>query len=143
MTLDGLMSRWMTPFWWACWIAWQTGTNSSSRSRGVRWLSSQYLVIGTPWTSSMTKYGRPVSVAPPSKTRAMLTWSIIASACRSASKRAMTCRLSMPALMILNATLLDGLSLFGRPDDAHAALADLLQQLVRADDRAATFGDLW
>src|SRR5207344_2607961 len=19
-TLDGLMSRWMTPFWWACWI---------------------------------------------------------------------------------------------------------------------------
>ena len=40
------MSRWMIPFWWACWIAWQTGTNSSSRSRGVRWLSSQYLVIG-------------------------------------------------------------------------------------------------
>ena len=55
MTLDGLMSRWMIPFWWACWIAWQTGTNSSSRWRGVRWLSSQYLVIGTPWTSSMTK----------------------------------------------------------------------------------------
>ena len=24
-TLDGLMSRWMMPFWWACWIAWQTG----------------------------------------------------------------------------------------------------------------------
>ena len=24
----------MIPFWWACWIAWQTGTNSSSRSRG-------------------------------------------------------------------------------------------------------------
>src|SRR5438105_15902090 len=59
MTLDGLMSRWMMPFWWACWIAWQTGTNSSSLSRGVRWLSSQYLVIGTPWTSSMTKYGLP------------------------------------------------------------------------------------
>ena len=34
-TLDGLRSRWMTPFWWACWTAWQTGTNSSSRSRGV------------------------------------------------------------------------------------------------------------
>ena len=40
------MSRWMIPFWWACWIAWQTGTNSSSRSRGVSWLSSQYSVIG-------------------------------------------------------------------------------------------------
>ena len=54
-TLDGLMSRWMMPFWWACWIAWQTGTNSASRSRGVSLLSSQYRVIGTPWTSSMTK----------------------------------------------------------------------------------------
>ena len=40
------MSRWIMPFWWACWIAWQTGTKSSSRWRGVRWLSSQYLVIG-------------------------------------------------------------------------------------------------
>src|SRR5438445_483484 len=35
MTLDGLMSRWMIPFWWACWIAWQTGTNNSSRSRAL------------------------------------------------------------------------------------------------------------
>src|SRR5881409_2914744 len=42
----------MMPFWWACWSAWQTGTNSSSRSRGVSWLSSQYLVIGVP----ITKY---------------------------------------------------------------------------------------
>jgi hypothetical protein len=63
----------MIPFWWACWIAWQTGTNSSSRWRGVRRLSSQYLVIGTPLTSSMTKYGRPDSVAPASRTRAMFT----------------------------------------------------------------------
>src|SRR5207302_8690337 len=31
------------------------------------------------------------------------------------------------------------LSLFGHEDGAHAALADLLQQLVRADDRAQTF----
>ena len=35
--------------------------NSSSRWRGERRLSSQYLVIGTPWTSSMTKYSRPCS----------------------------------------------------------------------------------
>ena len=26
------MSRWMIPFWRACWMAWQTGTNSSRRS---------------------------------------------------------------------------------------------------------------
>ena len=34
-TFDGLTSRWMIPFWWACWMAWQTGTNSSSRCFGV------------------------------------------------------------------------------------------------------------
>ena len=77
-TFDGLMSRWMIPFWCACWIAWQTGTNSSRRSRGVSWASSQNLVIGTPCTSSMTKYGRPVSVVPASKTLAMWVWSITA-----------------------------------------------------------------
>ena len=31
---DGFRSRWTMPFWWACCTAWQTGTNSSSRSRG-------------------------------------------------------------------------------------------------------------
>ena len=40
-TLDGLMSRWMIPFWWACCTAWQTGTNSSSRSRIGSWFWSQ------------------------------------------------------------------------------------------------------
>ena len=88
----------MMPFWWACWTAWQTGTNSSSRCRGVRWCSSQYWVIGTPLTSSMTKYGRPAAVVPASRTLAMLGWSIRARACRSASKRASTCLESMPGL---------------------------------------------
>ena len=40
-TLDGLRSRWMIPFWWACCTAWQTGTNSSSRSRASGWFWSQ------------------------------------------------------------------------------------------------------
>ena len=42
----------------------------------VRWFWSQNSVIGTPWTSSMTKYGRPASVAPASSTLAMFGWSI-------------------------------------------------------------------
>gem|GEM_PF-1676472 len=29
-TLLGLMSRWMMPFWWACWMAWQTWLNNSN-----------------------------------------------------------------------------------------------------------------
>ena len=67
----------------------------------------------------------------------MFGWSIRARACRSASNRATTCRVSMPGLMTFRATLRrTGLGLLGHVDDAHAALADLLQQLVRADDRA-------
>src|SRR5205814_882349 len=35
---------------------------------------------------------------------------------------------------------LNGMGLLGHEDGAHAAFADLLQQLVRADDRAGCFG---
>ena len=52
----------------------------------------------------MTKYGRPPAVVPPSNTRAMFTWSMSASACRSASNRATTCRLSIPGLITCGAT---------------------------------------
>ena len=46
----------------------------------------------------------------------------------------------MPSLIILRATLRrDRLGLFRHVDDAHAALADLLQQLVGADLRAGAF----
>ena len=60
--------------------------------------------MGTPGKYSMTKYGRPSGVVPPSNTLAMAGWSISASAWRSDSKRATTCLLSMPALMIFSAT---------------------------------------
>jgi hypothetical protein len=61
--------------------------------------------MGMPRTSSMTKYGRPESVAPASKTLAICGWFIIASACRSASNRATTWRVSMPSLITLSATV--------------------------------------
>ena len=79
---------------------------------------------------------------PASSTLAILGWSIIASACRSASKRAITCRVSMPGLMIFRATRrLTGSFCSAMIDHAHAAFADLLQQLVGADLRARLFGD--
>jgi hypothetical protein len=40
-TLLGLISRWMMPFWCACWMAWQAGTNNSRRCRSESWASSQ------------------------------------------------------------------------------------------------------
>ena len=78
-----------------------------------------------------------MSVAPASRTLAMLGWSIMASACRSASKRAMTCSRVHARLDDLERDLAaHGLRLLGHVDDAHAAFADLLQQLVAADDSA-------
>ena len=132
----------MIPFWWACCTAWQTGTNSSSRCRGVRWFWSQNSVIGHALDQFHHEVrAGPTAVAPPSNTLAMFGWSMIARACRSASKRATTCRVSMPGLSTFSATLRrTGCGLLGHEDHAEAALADLLQQLVRADDRAGAFG---
>ena len=49
----------------------------------------------------------------------------------------MTCFVSMPGLMIFKRHLAaDGLVLLGDVDDAHAPFADLLHQLVGADDGA-------
>ena len=63
----------------------------------------------------------------------MLGCSIRASAWRSASKRAITWRVSIPSLMILQGDLApDGLLLLGHVDAAEAALADELQELVGA-----------
>ena len=67
----GLRSRWTIPFWCACCTAWQIGTKSSSRSRGVSLASSQNLFSGRPLTSSITKNGWPSGVSPPSSTLAM------------------------------------------------------------------------
>ena len=70
----------------------------------------------------------------------MFGWSISARACRSASKRAITCRRVHARLDDLQRdAALDRLGLLGHVDDAHAAFADLLQQLVGADLRAGLF----
>ena len=72
----------------------------------------------------------------------MFGWSISASACRSASKRAITSLRVHARLDDLERDLAaDRLLLLGHVDDAEAAFADLLQQLVGADDRAGAFGD--
>ena len=103
-TFDGFRSRWITPFWCACWTARQTARNNASRSLVVIRLRSQYWVMGAPSMYSITKYGRPLVVAPASKIWAMFGWSIIASAWRSLSKRASTWAVSMPSFTTLRAT---------------------------------------
>ena len=66
----------------------------------------------------------------------MFGWFISASAWRSASKRAMTSRVSMPGLDHLERDLpADGLLLLRQPDLAHAAFADEAQQAIRSNVR--------
>ena len=100
------MSRWMIPFWWACWTAWQTWHEQlQPLAQRQSWCSSQYSVIGTPATNSMTKYGRPAVGRAGVEHLGDVRMVHQRQACRSASKRAMTCRVSMPGLMILSATV--------------------------------------
>ena len=141
-TLDGLRSRWMIPFWWACCTAWQTGTNSSSRCRGVRWFWSQNSVIGHALDQLHDEVG-PARVA-------------CAAVEHLGDVGMVHDRQRLPLgleagdhLPRVHARLedlqghlaADRLRLLGHEDDAEAAFADLLQQLVRADHRAGAFGD--
>ena len=124
------MSRWIIPFWWACWIAWQTGTNSSSRCFRDSCRSSQYSVIGTPLTSSMTKKGRPdllTGVEHAGDVGVVHQGQRLAFGIEPGQDGA-----------AVHAGLddLDGdhppyrRGLLGHPDAAHATLADLLDELV-------------
>ena len=134
------MSRWMIPFWWACWIAWQTGTNSSSRCRGVSRCSSQY--VGDRHALDQLHD----EVGPAGLGRAGVEHLGDVGVVHQGQGLALGLEPGddlagvHAGLMILRATLRrTGCSLLGHPDLAHAPLADLLQQLVGADDGAGAF----
>ena len=55
ITLLGLMSRWITPFWWAWLTAEQTSWKSARRSFMLSFCSRQNSVIEMPLTNSMAK----------------------------------------------------------------------------------------
>jgi hypothetical protein len=87
---EGLMSRWMMPFWWACWMAWQTLDEEFEPFRvGVGLVA----VLGDRDAADQFHHevGPPAVGGAGVETLAMFGWSISASAWRSASKRATTC----------------------------------------------------
>ena len=137
--LDGLRSRWMTPFWWACWTAEQTCTNrlqpvrdaqpvvvaelgerhaldqlhDEERAARRRWCRRR-----APWRCSGGPSGRWPAARP-----------------RTGPGRLPT-SIAGPDQLDRHPPP-DRLGLVGHPDGAHPALADLLEQLVPAgDDRA-------
>ena len=83
-----------------------------------------------------------MSVVPASKTRAMLGWSIIGQGLALGLEPGDDLAAVHARLDDLERDLAaDGLLLLGHVDDAHAPLADLLEQLVGADPRARSFGE--
>ena len=144
-TLVGLRSRWMIPFWWACCTAWQT-VREQLQPLAERQAVLVAVLRDRHAADQLHHEVRPARLAsrPASSTRAMFGWSISASACRSASKRAMTCAGVHARLDDLQRHLAaDRLVLLGHEDHAHAPFADLLQQLVRADLRAGPCSSDW
>jgi hypothetical protein len=114
------------------WIAWHTGTNSSSRSFGVNLWASQYSVMGTPLTSSMTKK-RSAAVGGASVQHAgdvgvvhqgqRLPFRV------EAGQDGLGVHTGLDDLDRDGA--LDWLGLLGHEDAAHAAAADLFDELVQ------------
>ena len=91
-------------------------------------------MIGTPLTSSITKYGRPVSVAPASKTCAMFGMVHQRQRLPLGLEAGDDLRVSMPSLMTLSATRRrTGSSLLGQVHDAHAAFAEDADRAISAE----------
>ena len=136
------MSRWMIPFWWACWIAWQTGTNSSSRSRGRELVAVAILGDRDALDQLHDEVG-PAGVGG-AGVEDLGDVGVV--------HQRQRLPLGLEAgddLAGVHARLddlerdlaADGLLLLGHVDDAHAAFADLLEQLVGADTGARPFQD--
>src|SRR5262245_31101527 len=132
-TLEGLRSRWMTPFWWACWTAWQTGMNSSRRAR-------RELVLIAELGDGDALDQLHDEVRPTGRGRAGVE--DLGDVGVVHQRQRLPLRLEpgqdlggvQAGLDDLEGDLAaHGLFLLGHVDDPHAALADLLQQLVGAD----------
>ena len=81
-----------------------TCRNSASRSRTPSFCASHHAVIGAPSTYSITRYGRPSGVTPPSSSVAMLRCSRRARICRSRRNRATSRSDAPPRITSLIAT---------------------------------------
>ena len=136
------MSRWMIPFWCACWIARQTGANSSRRSLGESWLRSQYSVIGDALDQLHDEVGPAgvggAGVEHPGDVGVVHHRQGLPLGLEAGDHLGGV----HPRLDDLDGDLAaDGLGLLGHVDDAHAPLADRLEQLVGPDARPRPFED--
>ena len=116
------------PFWWACWTAWQTGTNSSSRCR--RRQAVLVAVVGDRHALDQLHH----EVRPAASRRAGVEDLGDVGVVHQGQRLPLRLEAGED-LARVHAGLddldgdqaLDRLGLLGQPDGAHAALADLLQ----------------
>ena len=138
---DGLMSRWMMPFWCACWMALQTWTKSSSRC------ASERLVCVAERRDRLAVHQLHHEVR---------TAGVGGAGVEDLRDVGMVHHRQRLALLLEAGDDLPGvhaqlddlerdaarhrLALLGEEDEAEAALADLLEQRVAADHCAGPFG---
>ena len=132
----------MIPFWCACWIAWQTGTNSSSRSFGrqpvpVAVLGDRDAVDQLHDEEGAAGIGG-AGVEDPGDVGVVHQGQGLALGLEPGDDLGgVHARLDD----LQRDRAADGRLLLGEEDDAHAALADLAEERVRADAGARALGD--
>lgn len=135
---DGLRSRWMIPFWWACWMARQTGMKSSIRSRmlrrlGIAILRDRDALDQLHGEVGHARCGRP-GVKHASDVRVVHHRQRLALAFEARDHlRAVHPRLDH----FHRHVAANGVKLLRTVDHAHSAFAELSGQSVRSDQRAA------
>ena len=132
----------MMPFWCACWTAWQTWMNSSSRSCGGELLVVAVLGDG----DALDQLHREVGPAALGAAGVEHAGDVGMVHHRQRLPLGLEAGDHLPAVHaglddLERHAAADRLLLLGHVDDAHAPFADLLQQLVGADLRAGGFAD--
>ena len=132
----------MMPFWWACCTAWQTLTNSSSRCADGQLVLVAELGDGDAADQLHDEVGPAAgglaAIEDLGDVRMVHQGQRLPLGLEAGDDLA---RVHARLEDLEGDLAADRLLLLGHEDDAEAAFADLLQQLVRADDRARAFAN--
>ena len=139
--LEGFRSRWMMPFWWACWTAWQTVWKRCEAVADAE--AFVVAVVGDRDAADQlhdevgAAGGGGAGVEDAGDVGVVHHGQGLALGLEAGDD---VLRVHAGLDDLERDAAADGLELLGHVDDAHAALADLFEQLVGADEGAGALG---